>query len=385
MMPFDDKEIRLLLVDDEDGFRSAIAKRLKKRGFNPEEASDGEACLQILSQKRMDVIVLDVNMPGINGLDILARIKQSDENIQVILLTGNAAISDGVEGIKTGAFDYLTKPVEIDHLTNKIRQAFEIIHLEMENREELEYREKLEKKMIDAERLVSLGTMATGIAHEINNPLAIINEAAGFMKEVVNSPEMAENPKKASLELGIDKIEKSIKRARKITHQLLGYVKKEDFKFSRVDLKALLHETLGLLKKEINDKEIEILWEMEKGNNILWSDPYQIRQVLLNLLSNAVHALGKNGLITLSSKETPLDIVLVIQDNGAGIPKENLGRIFDPFFTTKSFDSGTGLGLYVVHKIIKNLEGEIDVESVPGKGTSFIIRLQKRVENNISQ
>ncbi|MFK5952120.1 MAG: response regulator, partial [Desulfobacterium sp.] len=117
-------KIRLLLVDDEEGFRAAIARRLGKRGMVPTQASSGQECLEILETSSMDVVVLDVRMPGMNGIETLKAIKSNHKETQVILLTGNVAVSDGIEGIKSGAFDYLTKPVEIDHLFNKISQAF---------------------------------------------------------------------------------------------------------------------------------------------------------------------------------------------------------------------------------------------------------------------
>ncbi|MBA3012490.1 MAG: response regulator, partial [Desulfobacula sp.] len=358
-------------MDDEEGFRMAIARRLGKRGFDLIQASCGEECLALLGKSPVDVVVLDVKMPGMSGIETLKAIKKSHEKIQVILLTGNIAVSDGIEGIKAGAFDYLTKPVEIDHLVNKIRQAFEIIRLEEESLEELAYRGKLEKKMVDTERLVSLGTMSTGIAHEINNPLAIINESAGFMKEVVNSSEMSQYPQREALLMGIEKIEKSVKRARKITHQLLGHVKKQDVQFSEVSLETLLNDTLDLLKKDIKDKQIEVKWEVGNLKSILWSDPYQLRQVLMNLINNAIHAVKEKGVITLTLCENQDHIVFEIKDNGVGIPKENVRKIFDPFFTTKSFDEGTGLGLFVVHKIVSDLNGEIEVTSTMGKGACF--------------
>jgi len=138
-----------------------------------------------------------------------------------------------------------------------------------------------------------------------------------------------------------------------------------------------LYETFGLLKKEIKDKQININWGIDEHKNVIWSDPYQIRQVLMNLLNNAVHALPQNGFITLSTEEVEGDIILEIKDDGMGIPKENLNKIFDPFFTTKSFDEGSGLGLFIVHKIISNLQGTIDVTSKVGYGTCFKIRLPK--------
>jgi len=374
------KTIRLLLVDDEEGFRMTIAKRLERRGFSQIQASCGEQCLEILDREPVDVVVLDVKMPGISGIETLKAIKQKHDKIQVILLTGNVAVSDGIQGIKAGAYDYLTKPVEIDHLVNKVRQAFEMTRLEEQKTAQLAYRKKLEKKIVDTERLVSLGTMSTGIAHEINNPLAIINEAAGFIKQVITAPTMDTDSQKKALLLGVEKIEKSVKRASRITHQLLGHVKRQRPQFSEVDLTELMHETLGLLKKEVDAKQIRIIWKLHQKKLTLWSDAYQIRQVLMNLLNNAIQAMGENGCITLSSCETHDAVILEIGDNGRGIPRENLGKIFDPFFTTKSFDEGTGLGLFVVHKIMSDLKGEIEVNSTVGKGTCFTIKLPKMAD-----
>jgi signal transduction histidine kinase len=373
-----DEKIRVLLVDDETGFRQTMAKRLSKRQMEILQAPNGGACIKILEKEPVDVVVLDVKMPGIDGIETLKAIKQKyKRTIQVILLTGNAAVSDGIEGIKAGAFDYLTKPVEMDHLVNKIHQAGNVLRFETQKQKEAAYRSNLEKKMINTERLASLGTMSTGIAHEINNPLAIINEAAGFMKQIIHSAEMDAFSQKTALLTGIEKIEKSIKRARKITLQLLGHVKQQASQVGECNMKALLAETLSLLQKELDDKQINVQWEMDPEKIIIWSDPYKIRQVFMNLLSNAVHATQENGTITLSGYLHDKEAVLKVKDNGVGIPQENLKKIFDPFFTTKSFDKGTGLGLFVVHKIILALNGEIQVKSEVGKGSCFTVRLPR--------
>jgi C4-dicarboxylate-specific signal transduction histidine kinase len=374
--------IRLLLVDDEEGFRKAIARRLERRGFVQIQASSGEECLEILDREAVDVVVLDVKMPGISGIETLKAIKQRHELLQVILLTGNAAVSDGIQGIKAGAYDYLTKPVEMDHLVNKVRQAVEMTCLEAQKTAQLAYRKKLEKKIVDSERLVALGTMSTGIAHEINNPLAIINEAAGFMKQVLCSTTMDAAPRQEALLMGVEKIEKSVRRASRITHQLLGHVKRQKPQFIKVDLAQLMDETLDLLNKEIQDKQIRINRQYPSGKLFVWSDAYQIRQVLMNLLNNAIHAAGKKGSIGLSGSETRDAVVVEIKDNGPGIPKENIGKIFEPFFTTKSFEEGTGLGLFVVHKIVSDLAGQIEVNSTLGKGTVFTLKFPRMAGTN---
>ncbi len=372
--------IRVMLTDDEEGFRKALARRLTRRGLPPLEAHSGEDCLAKLENAQVDVVIMDVKMPGMGGLAALKEIRQKKEPPQVILLTGDAAISEGVEGIKSGAFDYLTKPVELEHLLGKIHQAGELIRLEKKSRAQSQYRARLEKKMVDTERLVSLGTLSTGVAHEINNPLAIINEAAALIRQTITPQESV--PGLSSREIilkAVEKIEKGVRRARSITHQLLGYGKSRDPDPAPVVLEQLVGETLRLLGKEISEKQLKITWPREQSTSIT-TQPRQIRQVLLNLLTNAVQALEPQGEIQVSvtphkQKQGQEQILLVIQDNGPGISQEHIGKIFDPFFTTKSFDQGTGLGLFVVHKIVSSLGGSIQVESLPQKGTCFSVIL----------
>lgn len=369
--------IRVLLVDDEDQFRQTVARRLERRDMRVAQAPDGQACIAKLAKGGVDVVVLDVRMPGISGIDTLKTIRRTHGEIQVIILTGNAAVSDGVDGIKAGAFDYLAKPVDMDHLANKIRQAWEMTRLETARKQEAALRNRLEQKMVDAERLMSLGTISTGIAHEINNPLAVINESAGYMKQILERPALDGLDEKASLAKGIEKIENSIQRARKITHQLLGYVKKQGSDVAKVDILLLLEDSLDLLHLGIEDKEARVVWQIDPDHRFIKSDPYQIRQVLINLLNNALDALPQKGCITLSTKGSDKTVCFMVQDNGGGIPKENLNKIFDPFFTSKPFDQGTGLGLFVVHRILETLGGTVSVDSVPGKGTRFTVCLPR--------
>ncbi len=379
------ENLNLLLVDDEKDFRTILSKRLGKRGLSPAEAGSGEECLAILEEQPVDVIVLDVKMPGMNGIEVLDIIKNKYPDIEVILLTGHEATSDGVEGMKAGAFDYLTKPVEFEHLLNKIRQAHDKIKREEEKQKEAEYKARVERRMIATDRLASLGTLSTGVAHEINNPLAIINEAAGFMKMVLNRNELSEIPRKKDLENALDKIESGVNRAKQITHQLLGFVKKQESAFSEVDLKELVNETIQLVGKKAKDRQIEFVFEPGSKNGIIRSDPYEIRQVLINLLLNAIDASDKNGIITITLNGTPDKVLLTISDTGEGIPKENMEKIFEPFFTTKPTDMGTGLGLYVTRGIVAKLGGSLEVKSSLGRGASFCVTLPRsgEIENKV--
>jgi signal transduction histidine kinase len=378
------KDVRLLLVDDEVDFRQTLANRLRKRGLTPEQAGNGEECLSILEQKSMDVVVLDVKMPGITGIEVLEHIKKKYPKTEVILLTGYASTRDGVEGIKSGAFDYLTKPIEVEHLLGKIKQASEKISRAEKIRQweqklkEVEFRAKMAQQMMATERLASLGTLATGVAHEINNPLAIMKESAGYMRLILKREELAEMPRKQDFELALTKIEGGVERARRITHQLLGAARKDDSVLSEVNLKELVNEAVQLVYREAANKDIEIIQKTDPSLNAIWSYPYQLRQVLINLLTNAIHATDSGGRITIILESIGDEAALTVRDTGEGIPRENLGRIFEPFFTTKSPDEGTGLGLFVTRGIIEKLGGSVSVESRIGYGSSFCVRLPKK-------
>ena len=374
--------IRLLLVDDEEDFRRTVAKRLNRRGLETKQAANGKECLEILKLDPVDVVVLDMKMPGMDGIETLHHIKKAHPETEVIMLTGHATTQDGVEGIKGGAFDYLSKPIELEHLLSKIRQAREKRAMEAEREKEKDFRTRMEQQMIATERLASLGTLAAGVAHEINNPLAIIRESAGWMKSILAKDELAEMPRRNDFEMALGKIENAVERARRITHQLLGSVKQTDAALSEVNLKGLLEETLSLQQKEAAGKKIELLLDVDSDMDLIWTDPYKLRQVLINLITNAIHATESGGRITMMGRSTADQVTLTIEDTGRGIPREHLKKIFEPFFSTKPPGEGTGLGLFVTRSIIDKLGGRIEVESRLGQGTKFSIRLPKQPDIN---
>ncbi len=370
--------IRLLLIDDEDHFRQTLFKRLGKRGLKAHQAGSGEEGLAIMKAEPVDVVVLDVKMPGLDGIEALKRIKSEWPQAEVIFLTGHSTTQDGVEGIKAGAFDYLSKPVEFEHLLEKIKQAYEKKYRGEERRQEAAYKARIEQQMIATERLASLGTLAAGVAHEINNPLAIINEAAGYLDLLLKKDELAGMPRRKDFEKAVEKISNGVKRARAITHQLLGSVRKQEPLVAEVDLQELSEETLQLVRKEAANKEIQLI--QTAGGNLrpIWIDPNQVRQILINLLTNAIHATGAGGTISVHFEAEKGSTTLIISDTGKGIPRENMEKIFEPFFSDKPPGEGTGLGLFVTRQIVDKLGGNIEVQSRIGVGTSIKVVLPNR-------
>ena len=379
-------DIAILLVDDERDFRDILSKRLGRRGIRVLEAAGGAEALRMLEQRPVDVVVMDVKMPDMNGIEALRRVKAFRPATEVILLTGHADTRDGVEGIQAGAFDYLAKPVEIEHLVRKITQAHHKIQRGIAERQEAAFRERIQQQMVVAERLAALGTLATGVAHEINNPLAIVRESAGWMEQVLAAPEMRDIPRRGDFEKALDRIHKAVDRARRITQQLLQAVKTHSAEtvdpasMTEVRLKDLVEESIGLVAPEAADKRVAISLESAEPPPIAWSEPYALLQVLLNLLTNAVQATNPGGRITVTLSGSVEEAKIAVQDTGCGIRPEDLNRVFEPFFTTKRVGEGTGMGLYVSWGIVTQLGGFISATSRPGEGTLFAITLPVKTQ-----
>jgi two-component system NtrC family sensor kinase len=230
-----------------------------------------------------------------------------------------------------------------------------------------------------AAKLASVGELAAGIAHEINNPLAAISEEAGLMKDLL-SPEFAQTAEPEEMISHLDSINESVFRCRDITRKLLGFVRSDSVNLRSHDLKDLIDDVVdGLLVRELAVSNIE----MDKwyGNQVpcITTDGGQLQQVLLNILNNAVDAIGNEaGRIQIRTELAGEEVRIDIEDTGQGMTPEQLEKIFLPFYTTKEVGKGTGLGLSVSYGIIKDLGGRIEVESAPGRGSVFTIYLPVR-------
>ena len=231
-----------------------------------------------------------------------------------------------------------------------------------------------QEQLLEAEKLASLGRIAAGVAHEINNPLAIVNEKAGLMQDIIGISDGFQN-KERFINL-IQGIVASVERCRTITHHLLGYARRIEFIMGPVNLNHAVEEVKGFLHTELDIKRIVLESNLAADLPQIRSDKGQIEQVILNILKNAIDAVSENGLITISSgMKDSATAVISIKDNGQGIPEDKLKHIFEPFFTTKVRNKGTGLGLFVSYGIVKKLGGMINAESVPGRGTTFTVEI----------
>jgi two-component system NtrC family sensor kinase len=224
-------------------------------------------------------------------------------------------------------------------------------------------------------KLASVGRLAAGVAHEINNPLAIINEKAGLLRDLVQAN--PETPNREKLLATTDSVLRSVQRCKTVTHRLLGFARHMDVEKQTIALDSVVKEVLGFLEKEAEYRNLIVALEVADGVPQIVSDQGQLQQVFLNILNNAFAAVPDGGRIDIAIEPHGDDLVAVkISDNGVGIPKEHMERIFEPFFTTKH-GAGTGLGLSITYGIVKKLGGEVRVESERGQGTRFTVILPR--------
>ncbi len=223
-------------------------------------------------------------------------------------------------------------------------------------------------------KLASIGRLAAGVAHEINNPLAIINEKAGLIKDLFAlKQEYTQNPRLMRL---IDSILSSVERCSTITRRMLGFARHMEVGLSPIEVEEVIKEVLGFLAKEAEYRSIDISVQVLDQVPRFESDRGKLQQIFLNIINNAFAALSDGGRLEITiQKKEPDSVVIRVADTGRGIPEEDLKRIFEPFFTTKAQSGGTGLGLSVTYGLVQELGGQIFVQSKVGKGTTFFITL----------
>jgi len=237
--------------------------------------------------------------------------------------------------------------------------------------------EKLElaDQLVRSDRLAAIGKLASGIAHEINNPLAVIAEKAGWMGDLLAEEDVKDSPNYSELVKSTQDIKKHVQRGKKVISRLMGFARKVDVAHKKVEINSVLNETCEFLNKEAKFRNIVIIREFQDVLPDIVSDGAQLQQVFINIVNNAIDAIDKDGMIHVTTMSQDGGVLVSIADTGPGMPEEIRKKIFDPFFTTKAVGKGTGLGLSTSYGIIEKLGGQITVESEIDKGTIFHITL----------
>lgn len=408
---------RILIVDDEEVVRNLFAEVLSER-HECVTASDVQEALERLAEQQFALVISDVQMPGLSGVELLRKIISDFPDVAVIMASGVDRSQRVIDALRVGAFDYLLKPCDLDVLQLSVERALERRGLLRDGKcykQDLERRneelaaqkaelERLQAQLVHSEKMASLGQLAGGVAHELNNPAGFIHsnmeglgECASGLARLMDAydrlslaPDLAAQLKAVKDEIRYDRLlsdlssiiadcQEGAQRIHDIVLNLRTFSRLDEAELKKIDIHAGIEATIRLLSKFYSSNRITL--KRDYGDlPLVECFAGQLNQVWMNLLSNAAQAIGRGpGEVRIETGTTDDKLLVNISDTGNGIAPEHLKKIFDPFFTTKPVGEGTGLGLSIAYGIVQKHGGTITVESTPSKGSKFttLIPLRK--------
>jgi signal transduction histidine kinase len=408
----------ILIVDDTHAHLRLLTRLLAVQGYIVRPVPDGELALASASASPPDLILLDIKMPGMSGYELCEHLKANEHTraIPIIFLSAVNDILDKVKAFAMGGVDYITKPFQPEEVLARVATHLNLLslrkqleeqnaqlqreiaermrveaelqrhqeHLEERVQAELEQRRQQEQLLIQKSKLESLGSLAAGIAHEINQPLTRIAIGAEslLLKAVQNEPVSPEY-----LEKKCQIIQESINRITQIIDHIRTFSRDQQvLRSERVDVNATVSNALSFVQTQYQHHNILIQTDFQATGWIL-GNQYKLEQVIFNLFSNAKDAIEakytslesafQQRIIHVRTSSSADQIYVEVEDTGIGISPETIEHIFDPFFTTKEIGKGTGLGLSISYGIIKEMHGDISVTSRVNEGTIMKISLPK--------
>ncbi|MBU1196179.1 MAG: response regulator [Proteobacteria bacterium] len=419
--------MKILIAEDDYVSRLLVKKAIKNIGHDVVEAENGKIAWERFLETLPDMVISDWMMPEMDGIELCRRIRASDKKTYsyIILLTAKDKMTDLVEVFEAGADDYIIKPFKPDELRSRIKTGERIVTLESQHHH---MQEKLIEKnnsldqalaelkisqsqILQSEKMASIGQLAAGVAHEINNPIGFVGSNLDALNDYIQDVDALleqyldlttslhekgfdslneEHKKKVKAilekqrEVEIDYIREDIpelikdckegtSRVGKIVGDLKSFAHPGNDRQTLVDINKGLESTLNVVHNELKYKTTVI---KELGDiPMVEGFPQKLNQVFMNILVNAGQAIEEKGEIRIQTRAEGKNVVILISDTGCGIAPENLPKIFDPFFTTKEIGKGTGLGMNIAYNIIEEHKGKITIDSAVGKGTTFTVVL----------
>lgn len=372
----------VLVVDDDPFIRATTKTALRSRGFEVLQAGNGQEGLDTFLDKRPDLLIVDLKMPVMSGLELLSALSDVIESTPVLVISGEGGLDEAVTALRLGAWDYLVKPIVspavLHHAVDKALERAALIRENEEYRQDLERQVQqrtlelqkanleLEHQFLKQQKLGIIGTIAGGMAHDFNNILASVVFSTELIRGALDS---GDAPDQEDLE----RILRVCQRGTSLIRSVLHFTGKMHEEFIRFSIRDTLIEALEIIRGT-TPSHIAIQASLDQNLGTLLGDPVHLQQIIMNLVTNAVHALGAtasprieitarsfegqdSGLLV-TDPESSLTVITV-SDNGSGIAEADLPRLCEPFFTTKPRDGGTGLGLFVTQKIVKSLRGKL--------------------------
>jgi signal transduction histidine kinase len=377
---------KLLIIDDERPILEMLEISLISEGYEVFTAESGKTGLEIFGQENPKLVLTDIKMPGMDGIEVLKRIKEKDSEAEVIVITGHGDMDSAVAALRCGASDFLTKPIRDEVLMLVLERAKQKISIAQQLKDHAENLEqtvekrtrelrKAQKDLVKSERLATIGETVAGLAHYIKN---ILNGLRGGMYKV-NSAMAKHKPEQ--MKDGWDMVQRNIEKVSQLVLDLLSYSKERSPERKTCSPNQIVTEVVELLQQKADENSIKLNVLCDPNIKEADFDPKGIHDALLNLVSNAIDACvydedtSKSWKVTIKTGMETTDsgkekILFEVSDNGCGMSPEVQSKVFTRFFSTKK-GQGTGLGLLITQKIIQEHGGKINLESKDGIGTKF--------------
>ncbi|MBC15487.1 MAG: hybrid sensor histidine kinase/response regulator [Desulfovibrio sp.] len=368
---------KVLLVDDEDGIRTVLSVAIADAGYEVLTAGNGLEALDILKSTEVPLIVSDIKMPGMDGLELLKQVKRDWPDSEVIMITGHGDMQSAIEALRMGAGDFITKPLHENALEIALDRAKQKIQIRDQLREYTENLEHLvlekSKELVEAERMAAVGQTVASMSH------AIKNVAGGLEGGMFVLEKGLELENQEYLRQGWEMVRRDVERIKNLAMDLLDYAKPVSIAPEDCDPNAPARQVRDLLISKAERKGVEIQLELDESIPVMRIDPKAIHECLTNLVSNAIDACqdlleGEKRVVIKTSDNGGMSVRYEVKDTGHGIAPEILTKVFNSFFTTKG-SRGTGIGLMATKKLVKEMGGSIMANSGVGEGATFTITI----------
>lgn len=358
----------ILVVDDDPDVLEATSMMLGEFGYDVVSSSSAAEAIQAIQSDHIDVVVTDIVMPEVSGINLLETIHRIDSKIPVILMTAYADMENVIEALKKGAFDFIIKPFSLELLAHSVEKA---VNFNRMTQMEKEYRHLLEEFNQEIETLVAertMSLMALTVADKIRNPASVIGLTC---KRIIDKEDVPEKmkPKLQSIMEEADKLNA-------IVENFQSYLKSKKSMFKYDDINNIVESVVPIIRTAAVSKGVDLVFNPSTHQLQINVDKNLFRIALSHLIKNSIESIPEGGKVTISTYENSEHVILSIADTGSGITQEDIGNIFDPVFSTK--EKRFGMGLPLVKRIVAEHMGTVDVESQIGKGTVFIIKLPLR-------
>ncbi|MBW2545998.1 MAG: response regulator [Deltaproteobacteria bacterium] len=367
--------LRTLVVDDSSSMRALLGELLRERDYQVTAVATAEEAIRAHLEQEFQLMLVDWTLPGMSGLDLcrLVRSRPGGEDVVFLVITGRSRPDDLNAVLDAGASDYLSKPIDPEILGTRLLIAERTI--EEASRRGLE-RDDMESRLAFADRMASVGTLAAGVAHELNNPLMYVLSNLRITREEIDSCDEATWREHARQQL--DEAIHGAVRMQNIVRDLKTFSRIDDERRGDVDVQSVLESSINICWNEVRHRAT---LERDFGATPpVDANESRLGQVFLNLLINAAQAMPARGVnanrITVRTYTDAKGwAVIEVIDNGTGIAPGRMSRVFEPFFTTKGVSEGTGLGLSICRNIVRDAGGTIEVRSELDRGATFVVRL----------